>query len=127
MKQMTTQALQMPDHDYPFVHTKASQMVRSALKKAASQKGWSQRYIASLLGYKNSVVLSHVANGRIPTSINRAADYARILSMPVGEYLLAVLEQRHPEINFKDLFQIDNTGAASMLNAPSQSFDLKNA
>lgn len=86
--------------DYPFGNSRAVKMLQEGLKKAESEKGWSQRHIAKLLDYKTSVVLSHMALGRVPIPIDRAPDFARLLKIPLGEFLMAVLEQRHPEIDW---------------------------
>jgi hypothetical protein len=53
-----------------------------------------------MLNYKTSVVLSHMALGRVPIPVDRAMDFARLLKMDAPRCLLAVLEQRHPEIDF---------------------------
>lgn len=122
MKPQTSTMAPSRDYDYPMVNTKACQMLKAAVEKAQDTKGWSQRYISDKLGYKNSVVLSHMVTGRIQISIDRAMDFSRVLSIPPGEFLLAVLEQRHPEIDFRKLFQIDSTGKSAMkvkANEPS--------
>lgn len=86
--------------DYPFGSSRATKMLQDALKKAEEEKGWSQRYVAKTLNYKTSVVMSHMASGRVPIPIDRALDFARLLKIPAGEFLLAVLDQRHPEIDW---------------------------
>lgn len=74
--------------------------------KAAQSAGRSQRDVAAELGYKSSVVLSHMTVGRVPIPIDRANDIASALGLDPNNFLLAVLEQRFPEIDFKTLFNI---------------------
>lgn len=89
--------------DYPLQGTKAQRMLSEALDRASRDKDQSQRFVAAQLGYKSSVVLSHMASGRVPIPVDRAVDFARYLGMDQNEFLLAVLEQRHPEIDFERL------------------------
>lgn len=86
--------------DYPFANTRATKMLQEALAKAEREKDWSQRHVAKLMNYKTSVVLSHMASGRVPIPIERAPDFCRLLGLPPGEFLYAVLEQRFPEIDW---------------------------
>ncbi|WP_375292199.1 helix-turn-helix domain-containing protein [Sphingomonas melonis] len=86
--------------DYPFGNTHATRMLQAGLEAVEKDKGWSQRQVAKMLNYKTSVVLSHMALGRVPIPIDRALDFARLLKMPAGEFLMAVLEQRYPEIDW---------------------------
>jgi hypothetical protein len=44
-----------------------------------------------------------MALGRVPIPVDRAVDFARYLGMDQNEFLLAVLKQRHPEIDFDRL------------------------
>lgn len=87
--------------DYPLANTEACRMLAKALEQANEEKGWSQRSVAKMLNYKNSVALSHMAIGRVPIPVDRAIDFARLLKMEQSEFLIAVLQQRHPEIDFK--------------------------
>lgn len=89
-----------PHSDYPLSNTEATRMLAAGFEKASEEKGLSQRTIAKTLGYKTSVVLSHMALGRVPIPIDRAMDFARILNLDQSKFLLAVLEQRHPDIDF---------------------------
>jgi transcriptional regulator with XRE-family HTH domain len=75
-------------------------MLAEGLKKAEDEHGLSQRSIAKLLNYKSSVVLSHMSLGRVPIPIDRALEIARLLKLDSSAFLLAVLQQRHPEIDF---------------------------
>jgi hypothetical protein len=81
--------------DYPLQGTRAQVMLETAMK-AAKAAGRSQRDVAGKLGYKSSVVLSHMTAGRVPIPIDRAKN----------NFLLAVLEQRFPEVDFTTLFNI---------------------
>lgn len=91
--------------DYPLRGTRAQIMLEDALK-IAQVAGRSQRQVADGLGYKSSVVLSHMAAGRVPIPIDRADDIAAALGMDRHAFLLAVLEQRLPTVDFKSLFNI---------------------
>lgn len=89
--------------DYPYEETRATQMLASALKRAWDEKRLSQRTLAKQLGYRSSVVLSHMASGRVPIPIERVDDYAQLLAIDEGEFLLAVLEQRYPHLDFRNM------------------------
>ena len=89
--------------DYPYEDTRATQMLASAFRKAWDEKRLSQRKLAKQLGYRSSVVLSHMASGRAPIPIERVDDYAHLLEMDEGEFLLAVLEQRYPHLDFRNM------------------------
>lgn len=90
---------------YPWA-SQASRMFAEALDRADREQGLSNRQVAARLGYKSSVVLSHMASGRAPIPIERVPDYARVLRMQLGDFLLAVLEQRYRDINWKqELFE----------------------
>lgn len=90
-------------NDYPLQGTRAQRMLSEALDRANRDKQQSQRFIAQQLGYKGSVVLSHMSAGRVPIPVDRAVDFARYLGMDQNQFLLAVLEQRHPDIDFNRL------------------------
>lgn len=89
--------------DYPLKGTAAQRMLSDALDRAQRDKQQSQRFVAAQLGYKSSVVMSHMASGRVPIPIDRAVDFARYLGMDQNEFLLAVLEQRFPDVDFRRL------------------------
>ena len=90
---------------YPLRGTRAQTMLENAMK-VAQGAGQSQRDVAATLGYKSSVVLSHMTAGRVPIPIDRAKDIASALRMEANAFLLAVLEQRFPDLDFKTLFNI---------------------
>lgn len=83
---------------HPFANTKAAAMMSAALSDAAAKRGISQREIARQLGYKTSTVLSHMANGRAPIPPDRAPDIAKAIGMSEMPFVIAVLEQRYPNL-----------------------------
>lgn len=96
--------MQPIDH-YPLQGTRAQVMLDEALRNAQAH-GRSQRTVAAELGYKSSVVISHMGAGRVPIPVDRAREIAATLTMDPESFLLAVLEQRHPDIDFRRLFNI---------------------
>ena len=94
------------DPDYPLANTQATRMLAEGLTRANEERNLSQRQLAKTLNYRTSVVLSHMALGRVPIPIDRALDFARLLHMDPQRFLLAVLEQRHPDINFEKVFGV---------------------
>jgi transcriptional regulator with XRE-family HTH domain len=104
---MITVSLLSNINDYPFAQTAACRMLAEAIANLATNHRISQRRLASHLGYKNSVSLSHMAIGRVPIPVERAMSFADVLGMDTQQFLLAVLEQRYPEIPFKSALQID--------------------
>lgn len=76
-------------------------MLAAGLRTAALERGLSLREIGRRLGYKQPVVLSHMANGRVPIPIDRALDIAREVGLPAAQFLQAVLRQRHPEVDWR--------------------------
>lgn len=102
-KKGTVVSLGSASGDYPLQGTTAQRMLSEALDRAQRDKQQSQRFISGQLGYKSSVVLSHMASGRVPIPVDRAVDFARYLGMDQNEFLMAVLEQRFPEVDFRRL------------------------
>jgi len=86
--------------DYPHANTRAAKMLDVAIDQMSKNDRGSLRQIAGRLGYKSAVILSHMRSGRLAIPIDRAIDLARATEMDAGAFLLAVLEQRHPEIDF---------------------------
>jgi len=99
-------AISSMDPDYPLANSQATRMLAEALARANEERNLSQRQLAKILNYKTSVVLSHMALGRVPIPVDRALDFARLLNMDAPKFLLAVLEQRHPDIDFGRTFGI---------------------
>jgi transcriptional regulator with XRE-family HTH domain len=75
-------------------------MLKDGLRSAALERGLSLREIGRRLGYKQPVVLSHMAKGRVPVPIDRAPEIARQVGVPVDRFLEAVLRQHHPEVEW---------------------------
>lgn len=98
-----------------FRDTRAAQMLAEGFRRTSVERGLSQRDLAKQLGYKQSVVLSHMALGRVPIPIDRAPQLAQHLGLDEHEFLLAVLEQRHPDIPWRKF-------AARSASADDQSF-----
>lgn len=97
--------LNAQEGEHPFVNTEAVRLLNEGLEQAEREKGWSHRQVAKLLGYRATVVISHMASGRAPIPVDRVGDIARLLRMDYGEFLLAVLEQRFPEIDFNTVLR----------------------
>jgi hypothetical protein len=86
--------------NYPHAKSDAAKMLATGLKAAASGRGLSLREIGRRLGYSQPVVLSHWATGRTPIPIDRAVEIAREVGLPKKQFLLAVLEQRHRDVDW---------------------------
>lgn len=91
----------MSREGYQWADTVAAKMMLHGLERARDQSGTSVRQLAKSLGYKQAVVLSHMATGRAPIPIDRAEDIARVLEIDPGRFLRAVLDQRHPEVKWE--------------------------
>jgi hypothetical protein len=91
----------MGTDEYNYKDTRAAQMLAEGLRRASSERGLSVRQLGKKLHYKQAVVLSHWATGRVPIPIDRAVEVAREVGLPEREFLLAVLEQRHAEVDWK--------------------------
>ena len=102
-----------PTEGYPLQGTRAQVMLERGMK-AAQAAGRSQRQVAAELGHRSSVVLSHMTLGRVPIPIDNAERIATALGLDPKAFLLAVLEQRHPDIDFKSLFNISYSSAATV-------------
>ncbi|TXC70954.1 hypothetical protein FSB78_08350 [Sphingomonas ginsenosidivorax] len=90
------------ENDRPLAHTEATKMLAEAI--AAKQAlGVSQRDLAIALGYRSGVIVSHMANGRAPIPIDRSKDISDLLDLDRNAFLLAVLEQRLPMLDFRSL------------------------
>lgn len=83
--------------DYPFGDTDAARQLSEGLRRL-QETGRSLREIARGLGYKQAVVLSHMASGRVPIPLDRAADLAKAAQLPARSFIEACLRQRHPEV-----------------------------
>ena len=92
-----------PDVQVAYKDSAAARLLSVGLANAASERGLSQRALAKQLGYKQSVVLSHMALGRVPIPLERAAQFADLLLLDKREFVTAVLVQRLPEIDWAEL------------------------
>ena len=86
--------------DHPYATTPAARLLSAALRRKADEERVSVRTIGKALGYKHAVVLSHMANGRVPIPVDRAPEIARAIGLPEREFLLAVLCQRHKDVDW---------------------------
>ena len=82
--------------------TDAARMLADGIRRAAAERGLSQRDLAKLLGYKQSVVLSHMALGRVPIPVDRALQFAAQLELDPNAFMSAVLGQRYPAVSWGD-------------------------
>lgn len=90
-------------NDFPLADSLAARMLAEGLERAKENQGLSIRQIGRQLGYKQAVVLSHMASGRTPIPIDRAEDLAIMLELSVPKFLRAVVEQRHPAVDWNML------------------------
>lgn len=113
----------MDDYEYPFAKSEATRMLADAVKRAGSEKGWSQRDICALLKYKSSVVLSHMCAGRVAIPIERVDDFSRLLDMDREAFMRATLKQRYPDIQFEKLFSTKGSKATKSVRPESLVFE----
>lgn len=90
----------MASDQAPFADTAAARMLAAALKRASDEQAMSLRQLAKILNYKQAVVLSHMSLGRVPIPIDRVEDIAEALDLNKSAFLQAVLEQRHPDVDW---------------------------
>lgn len=90
------------DENHPLADSAATVMLANALAQER-RYGRSLRRLAVVLGYKQAVVLSHMATGRVPIPIDRAGDLAEVLEMDKAAFIKAVLRQRHPDVNWQEI------------------------
>lgn len=88
--------------DFPFADTPAARMLSSGLQQVKVRTGKSLRQVGKDLGYRQAVVLSHMASGRVPIPIDRVPSLAAGLEMDQQAFLAAVLRQRHPTVDWAD-------------------------
>ena len=87
--------------EHRWAETPAARMLASGLRAAAMERGLSLREIGRRLNYKQPVVLSHMATGRVPIPLDRALDIAREVGLPKKQFLQEVLQQRHPGVDWR--------------------------
>lgn len=86
--------------DPRLADSQAARMLSDGLARASKERGLSLRKVATLLGYKQAVVLSHMTSGRVPIPIDRAEDIAEVLDIDPADFLEAVVKQRHPDVSW---------------------------
>ncbi len=90
----------MSTPSFPYRDTQAAIMLGDGLRRLRTQKKISQRELAKRLGYKQSVVFSHMASGRARIPLEHAELFAKELGLDKVAFLRAVLEQRLPETDW---------------------------
>jgi hypothetical protein len=71
-------------------------MLKHGLAQARVHRGLSARWIAGELGYKQAVVLSHMASGRVAIPLEKVTAIADEVGIDASAFLLAAIEQRVP-------------------------------
>lgn len=92
--------------ELPFAHTSAARELKAAIETKKTE-GISLRSIGRQLGYRQPVVLSHMASGRVPIPLERAHDLATIFALDERNFTLQVLAQRYPATPWQALFAMD--------------------
>jgi hypothetical protein len=83
----------------PHADSEAAMLLAGAIAERARERV-SLRELGRRLEYRQPVVLSHMATGRVPIPIDRALDIAGVVGLSPKRFLHAVLEQRHPGIDW---------------------------
>ena len=83
----------------PYAESDAAMLLADAIAERARER-ISLRELGRRLEYKQPVVLSHMATGRVPIPIDRAVDIACTVGLSPKRFLLSVLEQRHPGVDW---------------------------
>lgn len=86
--------------DHPLAGTKAARMLAQGIQMAAERDKLSLRQIAKALGHKNPAMLSQWASGRVPIPIERVAELSDALDLDGQSFMMAVLSQRHPSVDW---------------------------
>jgi hypothetical protein len=74
----------------------------------------SLRELGRRLKYQQPVVLSHMATGRVPIPVDRAVEIAKIVGLSPRRFLLSVLEQRHPGVDWSIIAEPTDSFAAEL-------------
>lgn len=90
----------MSSRNIDLGETPAAKMLAAALRRASEERGQSLRQLAKELNYKQAVVLSHMSLGRVPIPIDRAEQIADVLGIDKRSFLKAVIDQRHPDVDW---------------------------
>jgi len=80
--------------EFPYAETKAAEMLRHALWELKNRHRRSARDVAKALGYKQPVVISHMASGRVAIPLEKAEAIAQETGLPTDEFLLSSIEQK---------------------------------
>lgn len=83
----------------PYAESEAAMLLAGAIAERAHER-ISLRELGRRLEYKQPVVLSHMATGRVPIPIDRAVDIACTVGLSPKRFLMSVLEQRHPGVDW---------------------------
>lgn len=83
-----------------FAGTEAAIMLADGLRRAAQERRLSLREIGRRLSYRQPVVLSHMASGRVPVPIDRATEIAEQVGISPTKFLEAALRQQHPNVEW---------------------------
>lgn len=86
--------------EHRFTGTDAAIMLAEGLRIAAQERRLSLREIGRRLAYRQPVVLSHMASGRVPIPIDRATEIAEQVGIAPNIFLAAVLRQQHPNVDW---------------------------
>jgi hypothetical protein len=102
--------------------TEAAMLLAGAVADRA-RDGISLRELGRRLEYKQPVVLSHMATGRVPIPIDRALEIARTVGLSPRKFVLAVLEQRHPGIDWSMIVDPQTDFAGELETIAGSSLD----
>lgn len=105
-----------------FTETDAARMLADGLRLAAQERGLSLREIGRRLGYRQPVVLSHMATGRVPVPVDRATEIAQQVGIPPDRFLDAVLRQHHPNVEWALITVATDPFVAALQNAVDMPF-----
>lgn len=106
----------------PYAESEAAMLLAGAIAERARER-ISLRELGRRLEYKQPVVLSHMATGRVPIPIDRAVDIARTVGLSAKKFLLSVLEQRHPGIDWSLLVDSSNGFAGDLETIAARPLD----
>ena len=103
-----------PKPDFlPYAESEAAMLLAGAIAERARER-ISLRELGRRLEYKQPVVLSHMATGRVPVPIDRAIEIARTVGLSPRKFLQSVLEQRHPDVDWSILIEATEAFAAEL-------------
>src|SRR5690606_34887218 len=100
----------MEKETYHYANSTATRMLAAGIERANQEQGLSIRQLGKQIGYKQAVVLSHMALGRVPITIDRAQDLAKALGLDQADFLRAVVNQRYPDVNWNLLSTRSQSG-----------------